>query len=246
MAANPFDQFDAPAANPFDQFDTKSGTSGTTGSSTQPTWTDTLLQHLAAGSPWDPNAPAKTLATTPFWAKPADASWGDYAAAHLQPIDDAVRSAANVFGGDRFAAMMSNLTGVGGGDLAAQRAESAAAAQRDPSMTAAGNVLGGTMLAQPIGEVAQGGRAIGTAAGVPGWLASRFAGGTRCGAGAAASSRCRPWREHNDANAYRRRARRRSEVALLPARLLLWRDQWRKHRMRNRRLISRPIRSSSP
>ena len=132
------------------------------GQSTQPTWTDYLLQHLAAGSPWDPNAPAKTLATTPFWNKPADASWGDYAAAHLQPLDDTVRAAANTFGGDRFAAMMDRLTGTGPTStelvnrvatgqptdmLSIERARSAAAAQRDPSMTAAGNVLGGTMLA---------------------------------------------------------------------------------------------------
>ena len=177
-------------------------TSSTGGQSAQPTWTDTLLQHLAAGSPWDPNAPKKTLATTPFWAKPADVSWGDYAAAHFQPLDDTVRAAANTFGGDRFAAMMDRLTNTGPTStelvnrvatgqptdmLSIERARSAAAAQRDPSATAAGNVLGGTMLAQPLGEVAQGGRAIGTAAGVPGWLASRFAGGT-VGAGAAAAS----------------------------------------------------------
>ena len=57
--------------------------------------------------------------------------------AHLakpaQQADDLVRGATNTFGlGDRFAAMMSNLTGIGGGDLAAQRQTSAARAQADP------------------------------------------------------------------------------------------------------------------
>ena len=89
-SGQPLNQPSAPAA--------AASSTAPSGQSAQPTWTDYLLQHLAAGSPWDPNAPAKTLATTPFWQKPADASWGDYAAAHFQPVDDAVRSATNVFG----------------------------------------------------------------------------------------------------------------------------------------------------
>ena len=105
-SGQPLNQPSAPAA--------AASSTAPSGQSTQPTWTDTLLQHLAAGSPWDPNAPAKTLATTPFWQKPADVSWGDYAAAHFQPVDDAVRSATNVFGaGDWFASKMDQLTGTG-------------------------------------------------------------------------------------------------------------------------------------
>ena len=137
-------------------------TAASNGQSAQPGFTDTLLQHLAAGSPWDPNAPAKTLATTPFWAKPADASWGDYAAAHLQPIDDLVRSATNTFGiGDRVAAGMNYLTGIGG-DLAAQKAQSAARAKADPSMTAAGTLIGYAPLAAQGIAAGLGGGAIGT------------------------------------------------------------------------------------
>ena len=189
MAGNPFDQFDAKsAANPFDQFDAPAKTSAPaapSGQSAQPGWTDYLMQHLAGDTSLNPNAPNKPLAQTAFWNKPADVSWGDYAQAHLQPLDDTVRAAANTFGGDRFAGMMSNLTGVGGGDLAAQRAQSAAAAQRDPSATAQGNVLGAVMPGGVLGEAAQGGRAIGEAAGLPWWLASPLAGGT-VGGGATA------------------------------------------------------------
>ena len=50
-----------------------------------------------------------------------------------QTADDYVRAATNTFGiGDRAAAAMSSLTGVGGGDLAAQRAQTAAAEARLP------------------------------------------------------------------------------------------------------------------
>ena len=160
----------------------------TGGQSAQPsqTWTDYLLQHLVGDpSSWNPNAPNKPLGQTAFWNKPSDVSWGDYAAAHLQPLDDTVRAAANTFGGDRFAAMMSNLTGVGGGDLAAQKAQSEARAKADPSATAQGNVVGALMPGGVLGEAAQGGRAIGEAAGLPWWLASPLAGGT-VGGGATA------------------------------------------------------------
>ena len=164
-------------------------TSTTTGAqNAQPsqTWTDYLLQHLVGdGSSWNPNAPNKPLGQTAFWNKPANVSWGDYAAAHLQPLDDMVRAASNTFGGDRFAAMMSNLTGIGGGDLAAQRAQSEARAKADPSATAQGNVVGALMPGGVLGEAAQGGRAIGEAAGLPWWLASPLAGAT-VGGGATA------------------------------------------------------------
>jgi hypothetical protein len=64
MAANPFDQFDAPKANPFDQFDPPP----------KPT---------ASSSP----ASTPDLGTTAFWNKPANAGWGDYFLAHLaQPF----------------------------------------------------------------------------------------------------------------------------------------------------------------
>ena len=54
------------------------------------------------------------IGQTAFWNKPSDVSWGQYAGAHLQPIDDMVRHATNVFGvGDRFAAMMDTATGTG-------------------------------------------------------------------------------------------------------------------------------------
>ena len=173
-------------------------TSTSGGQSAQPGWTDYLLQHLA-GPLWDPNA-KKTLGTTALWDKPADVSWGDYAQAHLQPLDDTVRSAANAFGGDRFAAMMDRLTGTGPklselvtqsatgqptDMLSIERARSAAAAQRDPSATAAGDVLGGAMIGGPIGEAAQGLRAAPYISKLPGWLASRVAGGT-VGAGSSA------------------------------------------------------------
>src|SRR4029077_1731920 len=67
------------------------------GQSAQPGWTDYLLQHLA-GPPLDPNAPNNALGQTAFWIKPADVSWGDYAQAHLQPLEDIGRSAVNTFG----------------------------------------------------------------------------------------------------------------------------------------------------
>ena len=67
--------------------------------------------------------------------------------AHLakpaRQLDDLVRGATNTFGlGDRFAAGMSNLTGVGGGDLAQQRATSAVRAQADPTYYELGQALG--------------------------------------------------------------------------------------------------------
>ena len=137
---------------------------------------DYLHQFLVGGSPWDPNAPKKTLGTTAFWDKPADASWGDYMAAHVQPVDDAVRSATNAFGvGDRFAAGMSGLTGVGGGDLAAQRAQSAARAKADPSMTTAGNLLGYAPLAAQGIAAGLGGGVL--ASGAEGVAAGSLAGG---------------------------------------------------------------------
>jgi hypothetical protein len=72
----------------------------------------------------------------------ANSSWNDFLTAHLaeagkgvgqigQSADDMVRSATNtVLPGDKFASYMSNLTGVGGGDLAAQKAATAAANAR--------------------------------------------------------------------------------------------------------------------
>ena len=98
------------------------------------------LWQIANYSPlgaFDKPAPPGDLGTTALWNKPDDVSWRDFMLAHLakpaQQADDLVRGATNTFGlGDRFAAMMSNLTGVGGGDLAAQRQTSAARAQADP------------------------------------------------------------------------------------------------------------------
>ena len=123
-------------------------------------------------------------------------------AAHFQPLDDTVRSAANAFGGDRFASWMDRLTGMGPTAteltkqmvtgqptdmLSIERARSAAAAQRDPSATAAGDVLGGVMIGGPVGEAAQGLRAAPYISKLPGWLASRVAGGT-VGAGSSAAA----------------------------------------------------------
>jgi hypothetical protein len=150
MADNPFDAFDAKPANPFDAFDAKSAPpAAPSGQSAQPGWTDYLLQHLAGGTSLNPNAPGKPLGQTAFWNKPADASWSDYAAAHFQPIDDIVRHATNVAGvGDRVAAGMSNLTGIGGGDLAAQRAQSATADARMPGQNKlAADIMGYAPLA---------------------------------------------------------------------------------------------------
>ena len=190
----------SPKLTPVDHDPFATTGSGTTGQSAQPGWTDYLLQHLA-GPLWDPNA-KKTLGTTALWDKPADVSWGDYMAAHAQPLDDTVRSAANAFGGDRFAAMMDRLTGTGPkiselvtqsatgqptDMLSIERARSAAAAQRDPSATAAGDVLGGAMIGGPLGEAAQGLRAAPYISKLPGWLASRVAGGT-VGAGSSAAA----------------------------------------------------------
>ena len=87
--------------------------------------------------------------------------------------------------------LMSNLTGYG-------RRAISAASQRAPIKSAAcepsailqrglaGNVLGGTMLAGPLGEAAQGLRAAPYISELPGWLASRVAGGT-VGAGSSAA-----------------------------------------------------------
>ena len=76
-------------------------------------WSLTHNPILSIQGPW--NAPAnQPLGQTAAWNKPSDVSWSDYAGAHLQPIDDMVRHATNVFGlGDRFAAKMDQLTGTG-------------------------------------------------------------------------------------------------------------------------------------
>jgi hypothetical protein len=107
-----------------------------------------------------------------FDPRAAKSSWNDFLMAHLaeagkgigqigQFADDYVRHATNVFGlGDRFAAGMSGLTGVGGGDLAAQQAQSASADARLPpearfaaSMTGYGPVAA-QGFASKIGEAA--------------------------------------------------------------------------------------------
>ena len=200
MADNPFDQFDSKPANPFDQFDAPAKTSASTSTSSasppqpaQPGWTDYLLQHLAGGTSLEPNAPGKTLGQTAFWNKPSDVSWGDYAAAHVQPLDDMVRAATNTFGlGDRFAAGMENLTGIGAPGVAdvtkqavlgqptdalsIERAKSAARAKADPSMTAQGNLIGyAPLMAQGI--------AAGLGGGVLGSAAELGTAGTLAGAG---------------------------------------------------------------
>ena len=81
------------------------------------------------------------------------ASLGKTAGQTGQFADDMVRAATNTFGaGDRFAAGMSGLTGVGGGDLAAQRADTAAAnARLPPEARIAANMIGyGPLAAQGI------------------------------------------------------------------------------------------------
>lgn len=194
MAANPFDQFDAPQANPFDQFDAPAKTPAPpapSGQSAQPGWTDYLMQHLAGDTSLNPNAPGKALAQTAFWNKPAGVSWGDYMGAHFQPLDDTVRAATNTFGlGDRFAAGMENLTGIGAPGIAdvtkqsvlgqptdalsIERAKSAARAKADPSATAQGNLLGyAPLMAQGIaaglgGGVLGSGAELGTAGALAG------------------------------------------------------------------------------
>lgn len=105
-----------------------------------------------------------SLGQTSALEKPADASWNDFMLAHMaeagkgvgqigQSADDYVRAATNTFGlGDRFAAGMSNLTGIGGGDLAAQRDQTAAAnARLGPAGRVAANITGyGPFAAQGI------------------------------------------------------------------------------------------------
>ena len=95
-----------------------------------------------------------TLGQMSVLEKPADVSYNDFVRAHLaewakggrqigQTADDYVRSATNAFGvGDRIAAYLSGLTGVGGGDLAAQRAQSAAANERLGPVAYAANMTG--------------------------------------------------------------------------------------------------------
>jgi hypothetical protein len=90
-----------------------------------------------------------------FDPRAANSSWSDFLLAHMaeagkgakqigQSADDYVRAATNTFGlGDRLAAGMNTLTGVGGGDLAMQRAETAAANERlGPAVSAAANMTG--------------------------------------------------------------------------------------------------------
>ena len=103
---------------------------GPQASGDQPTWLNQGPDNLGQMSAFDPRA--------------ANASWSDFLLAHMaelgkaagqagQTADDYVRAATNkVLPGDAFAAYMSNLTGVGGGDLAAQKAQTAAANQRLP------------------------------------------------------------------------------------------------------------------
>ena len=111
MAANPFDQFDAPQANPFDQFD------------------------APAKTPAPAAPPGQDLGTTALWNKPADTSWNDYLMAHLakpfqgadQAAQDYSRTAVNAatFGqGDRLQAYLT------GNPLAQERAQTAAAGGR--------------------------------------------------------------------------------------------------------------------
>jgi hypothetical protein len=95
-----------------------------------------------------------TLGQMSVLEKPDDVSYGDFVRAHLaewarggrrigQAADDYVRAATNAFGvGDRVAAYLSGLTGVGGGDLAAQRAQTAAANERLGPVAYAANMTG--------------------------------------------------------------------------------------------------------
>jgi gas vesicle protein len=151
----------------------------------------------------DPNAPNKPLGQTAFWNKPADVSWGDYAQAHLQPLEDIGRSAVNTFGiGDSLLASqkavyndlignaqnpntIANVTSkeVTGqntandylSNLAAEKAKTAAAEARLPMQDRlAANVIG----SGPISEVAASVRAAPYLSKLPGWLASRIAGAT--------------------------------------------------------------------
>jgi hypothetical protein len=90
-----------------------------------------------------------------FDPRAANSTWSDFLLAHLaelgkaagqagQTADDYVRAATNkVLPGDKFAAYMSNLTGVGGGDLASQQAQTAAANQRlGPAGRVASSITG--------------------------------------------------------------------------------------------------------
>jgi hypothetical protein len=127
-------------------------------SANQPAWLNqNATPSLGQMSAFDPGA--------------ANSSWSDFLTAHLaelgkgagqigQTADDYVRAATNTFGlGDRFAAGMSNLTGVGGGDLAAQRAQTAAAEARlPPEARIAANMTGyGPLAAQGIAPALGGG-----------------------------------------------------------------------------------------
>lgn len=127
------------------------------------------------------------LGATAIWNKPADVGWGDYMLAHLakpgQQLDDLVRGATNTFGlGDRFAAGMNWLTGVGGGDLAQQRATSAVRAKADP-LYGVGQIAG-------YGPLAETGIAARLGGGVMGTAGELATGGALAGAG---NSNAKTW-----------------------------------------------------
>ena len=202
----------SPKLTPVDHDPFATGSSSAaSGQGAQPGWTDYLLQHLAGDTSLNPNAPGKTLGQTAFWNKPADVSWGDYAQAHLQPLEDIGRSAANTFGvGDRLIAqgratlpmMYPGLFGQdasavapgGAYDPATQQQRADAAFQEERAKTTATEArmptqdrLAASVIGSgPLGEVAGSLRAAPYLSKLPGWLASRIAGATVGGGSTAA------------------------------------------------------------
>lgn len=175
MAANPFDQFDAPAAapkaNPFDQFDPSPKTAAPS------------TPAASSDTPASFNQGPPTLGQMSVFEKPADASWKDFMLAHLGEwgkglgqiggaLSDYARVAGNTYGGalDRALADQSGFRPaasgqwVQGGDipdlpaaqaaaLAAEKAKTAAASERlGTAGTIAANMTGGG----PLGKLTEG------------------------------------------------------------------------------------------
>ena len=175
-----------------------------------------MFTRVAADQPASFNQPDSLGQMGVFDPRAASSTWPDYLMAHLaeatkgigqvgQTAADYARTAANTYGrGDSTLASLKALYGDVTGpsnandylsNLARAKADTAAASARlGPAGTFAANMTGGG----PLGDVAQSVRAAPYLSKLPGWLASRIAGGTVGGVSTAAGEAGRneslsPW-----------------------------------------------------
>jgi hypothetical protein len=157
MAEDPWGQFVPKANDPWGQF--VAPAQGTPAPTPAPSPTATSAP-VGPSAPGGQAAPSSGNALWDYLRHPAadqPGAFGPQGPATLSQVaqgaDDMVRKATNVvLPGDQFAAYMSGLTGIGGGDLAAQKAATAAAdARLPPEARIAATMMGyGPLAAQGI------------------------------------------------------------------------------------------------